>query len=87
MIDSLVYYFPFAAWLICFFIIVVKIILYIRFKSTSDKWMYIVYFPYMNLALTSSKKKKNAKIFQNRLSEVIFFLLILSFALKYLTRN
>ena len=54
--------------------LVAKLFLFMQYKTRKDKWLYLLYYPQTNIAVSSCRKRKQLKLLQNRLTR--FMLLV-----------
>lgn len=76
--NFIVYYFSNIIITTMFIIFIIKFLLFVKYKSPNEPWLFMLYYPSINITITKNTTKKKVKTLQNWLSNIVFFLVIVS---------
>ncbi len=60
-------------------VLVLKIVLYVKFKTNNWTYTNLFYFPYNQILTSKPREKVNVKIVENSLSFYLLFLIVIDF--------
>lgn len=68
-------------------VLLLKIVLFYKFKTNDWKWSNLVYFNYKQILTVKSAERPNIKIIENSLTYYLVFLILINFSLWFYLSN
>lgn len=78
LLNYIVFYFSSIIVTTTIVIFFIKFLLFIKYKSPNEPWLFMLYYPSLIISITKNPSKKKVRKYQNLLSNIVFILMTIA---------